>query len=130
MVTDFGRCTDKVFYKSTYTNGGPYDDVKKWKPSIHMPRWASRINLEIANVRVERLQDISEEDAECEGARQYDPTAYFTIGEMGGKEKISDWEYRAGFADLWNSVYGNWTENPWVWVIEFKKLDVTERKGE
>ncbi|MDW5499902.1 hypothetical protein R6Y99_08885 [Pseudomonas lundensis] len=75
-----------------------------WKPSIHMPRWASRITLEITGVRVERLQEISETDAIAEGG-----TEHFNI----------DW-----FGPLWASIYGvdSWNANPWVWVIEFKRV--------
>lgn len=75
----------------------------KQAPSIHMPRWASRINLEIKNVRVERLQDISEEDAKAEG---------FLESE--------DFTPKGAFKKTWNDIYGNWNENPWVWVIEFE----------
>lgn len=87
------------------------------KPSIHMPRWASRILLEITAVRVERLQDISEADAQAEGAP-------FELGELerlilGAKAK-----HRSGFVRLWQSINGeqSWHENPWVWVVEFKRV--------
>lgn len=94
------------------------------RPSIHMPRWASRINLEITNVRVERLQDISKDDAVKEGIQElpsrrgyYDPTA---------KEAICIGHYftdpRDAFLTLWDSVYPKLEQNPWVWVIEFKKI--------
>lgn len=81
-----------------------------WRPSIHMPRWASRILLEVVRVRVERLQAINEVDAIAEGA---DPV----IGDHQ--------PYRAGFMRLWESINGpgSWDANPWVWVIEFKKLE-------
>ncbi|WP_392739075.1 hypothetical protein AB3M75_16790 [Serratia ureilytica] len=81
-----------------------------WKPSIHMPRWASRITLEITAVRVERLNDISEEDARAEGA----PTELCIIGE----------KHYMGFRTLWKSIYGeeSWSANPWVWVIEFRRV--------
>ena len=91
---------------------GPYcsaPHVIKWKPSIHMPRWASRLTLEITNVRVERLQDISKSDAEAEGFKL--PPAEgqgFAIGA------------RTNFRHTWQSIYQNWDANPWVWVIEFK----------
>lgn len=83
-----------------------------WKPSIHMPRWASRITLEITGVRVERLQDISEADAIAEGG-----TKYFNI----------DW-----FGPLWASIYGvdSWNANPWVWVIEFRRVVDSAREVE
>ena len=92
----------------------PHTDNMKyegtWVPSIHMPRWASRILLEITNVRVERLNDISEEDAKAEGA----PTECCVIGD----------KHFLGFRSLWKSIYGyeNWQANPWVWVIEFKRV--------
>jgi len=93
----------------------------KWKPSIFMPRAASRITLEITNIRVERLQGISEDDAEKEGVenefRVYKPE-YSMLGHSGGST------YRAGFQTLWNKINGknSWSENPFVFVIEFKKL--------
>ncbi len=84
---------------------------EKWTPSIHMPRWASRILLEITDVRVERLHDMSEADAKAEGAT---PATY----KITPPEAV----YRVGFGDIWRSIYGqdNWLSNPWVWVIEFK----------
>jgi hypothetical protein len=89
------------------------DGESKWTPSIHMPRWASRITLEITSVRVERLQDISRADAAAEGVCLPD-----------GAIK-PDWLRRdrwpeENFAALWDSIYSNWHDNPWVWVIEFK----------
>jgi len=82
----------------------------KWTPSIYMSRWASRITLEITGVRVERLQEISEVDAKAEGA----PLAVNDVGEG----------YRAGFAFIWRAINGaeSWAANPWVWVIEFKRV--------
>ncbi|HCP3738880.1 TPA: hypothetical protein ODM79_002901 [Escherichia coli] len=86
---------------------------EKWTPSIHMPRWASRILLEITDVRVERLRDMSEADAKEEGAS---PAMY----KITPPEAV----YRVGFGDIWRSIYGqdNWLSNPWVWVIEFKRI--------
>ena len=71
-----------------------------------MPRWASRITLEITNVRVERLQDISEQDAIAEGITNISVLSKYI------------------FSTLWESIYGfdSWSSNPWVWVIEFKKV--------
>ncbi|BDS19616.1 hypothetical protein KAM546c_08770 [Enterobacter roggenkampii] len=82
----------------------------RWRPSIHMPRWASRLTLGITGVRVERLRDLSEDDAKSEGITP----------PSGGV--LPGWEYRINFRDLWMSIYGadNWEANPWVWVIEFK----------
>ena len=86
---------------------------EKWTPSIHMPRWASRILLEITDVRVERLRDMSEADAKAEGAS---PAMY----KITPPEAV----YRVGFGDIWRGIYGqeNWLSNPWVWVIEFKRI--------
>lgn len=80
-----------------------------WRPSIHMPRWASRILLEITNVRVERLNAINESDAEAEG-----------ITDTGFGDLLVD-----GYRYLWKSIYGDnsWQVNPWVWVIEFKRIE-------
>ncbi|MEC5321553.1 morphogenetic protein [Brenneria populi subsp. brevivirga] len=82
-----------------------------WRPSIHMPRWASRITLEITDVRVERLNDISDSDALAEGV---------STAQMHSGESISD-----VFGRLWKSIYGseNWDANPWVWVIEFRRME-------
>lgn len=81
-----------------------------WKPSIHMPRWASRITLEITGVRVERLQDISVEDCRAEGGMYDSPV-----------------DVRAWYRDLWESINGpgSWDANPWVWVVEFRRLDTS-----
>lgn len=81
-----------------------------WTPSIHMPRWASRIVLEITDLRVERLNCISEEDAKAEGA----PTECCVIGD----------KHFLGFRSLWKDTYGedSWQANPWVWVINFERI--------
>lgn len=88
-----------------------------WSPSIHMPRWASRIDLEITRVRVERLQDISESDARAEGV---DLNDWYTESPDPNKSP-----YRYAFAQLWDSINAKkhpWSSNPWVWVIEFRKI--------
>ncbi|HGM6992107.1 TPA: hypothetical protein ACKP7H_002359 [Serratia marcescens] len=96
-----------------------------WKPSIHMPRWASRITLEITAVRVERLNDISEEDAEAEGIDMealYDSQdCYDCIADhnMTGRPTVT-----GAFKYLWESIYGvdSWNANPWVWAISFRRV--------
>lgn len=92
-----------------------------WKPSIHMPRWASRILLEITDVRVERLQDITEEQAKAEGVRLY--TDHSELGDWWHVEGIETYsaDPRKSFELLWSSVGGDWQANPWVWVVEFKR---------
>lgn len=110
----------------------------RWRPSIHMPRWASRITLEITDVRVERLNSISEEDAQREGvhtevwdqtvvARNYaasDEFFQFWSDDMPNFVEMNEL-YRSSFRSLWESIYGaeNWQANPWVWVIEFKRVE-------
>ena len=105
-----------------YENVPPAEDVR-WTPSIHMPRWASRILLEITDVRVERLNDISEEDARAEGIID---GGCLNCGEpepCGCANPEPD--ATDAFAYLWQSIYGqeNWNANPWVWVIEFKRIE-------
>lgn len=98
------------------------EDFKSWgwkrRPSIFMPRWASRITLEIIDVRAERLRDITEVDAEAEGAER----GY--LKTMGGQYLIKEGAYRCGYTNLWNEINGHdsWALNPWVWVIEFKRV--------
>ena len=95
-------------------------------PSIHMPRWASRITLEITDVQVEREQDISEGDAEAEGATTM-------MVDSGGVRSdglgIDVPCYVDGFASLWDSINSarglGWDTNPWVWVISFKRVEPT-----
>ncbi|EFH5746281.1 hypothetical protein FCG09_15410 [Escherichia coli] len=94
-----------------------------WRPSIHMPRWASRILLEITNVRVERLNDISECDARDEGV----PPAGSLLPDHPGTFLTPKGDFamaKVAFQRLWESIYGeeSWNANPWVWVIEFKRI--------
>ncbi|PYY88071.1 hypothetical protein DNK59_10465 [Pseudomonas sp. TKO26] len=101
----------------------------KSRPSIHMPRWASRILLEITDVRVERLQDISEEQALAEGivGVPFRPDDGFPIctgymvGPDDGKSVLETTAAKA-FAKLWQSTGGDWDANPWVWVVEFRRV--------
>ena len=92
-----------------------------WRPSIHMPRWASRILLEITDVRVERLNDISQEDAQAEGMALTGWRPTYSDPDSGGEV----WTPYDNFARLWESIYGegSWKANPWVWVIEFKRVE-------
>ncbi|PHS64373.1 MAG: hypothetical protein COB09_08340 [Thalassobium sp.] len=90
------------------------NNERKWKPSIHMPRWASRLTLKVTGVRVERVQDISNADCIVEG---------FT----GGHGSIPGYMYSATpkehFCDTWQTIYGeSWERNDWVWVIDFEVI--------
>lgn len=93
----------------------------RWKPSIHMPRWASRITLEIVGVRVQRVQEISEVDAKAEGLEFMEPNRF---APPGGKEWMP---HDAAFQSLWDFVNspGAWERNDWVWAITFKVLEAT-----
>lgn len=94
-----------------------------WRPPIHMPRRASRITLEIVSVRVERVQEISEEDALAEGALEFDSPTTFVDHGMQSVYFPGMGYARAAFIDLWESIHGpdSWSSNPWVWVIEFRR---------
>lgn len=98
-------------------------DAAKWKPSIHMPRWASRITLEITGVRLERLQYISEADAIAEGIERFTdwlPSGHWKRYKDGGENAYVD-NPIASYASLWTEINGpgSWEANPWVWVVEF-----------
>ena len=131
MICPYGQVGDRLWVRETWRkteisecgcednctcNFGGYDYLAssgnkeaKWKPSIHMPRWASRILLEITNIRVERLNDISESDCLKEGV---------------GSPILRDCK-KPKFMQLWESINGacSWNANPWVWVIDFKVIE-------
>ena len=95
-----------------------------WKPSIYMPRNLSRITLEVTRVRVERLQEISNDDAKAEGVEFWRDD-----GTLTDLPPCSAHRYE--FEDLWTSIHGaySWNANPWVWVVSFQRLDAKEAKG-
>lgn len=101
-----------VYYRATES----YPDQLRWRPSIHMPRWASRLILELTDVRVERLQEISEEDAKAEGV---------TLVCMKGWEESR--KYRIRFHEVWDELNAKrgfgWARNPWVWILTFKRVE-------
>ena len=105
---------DLVGYRADHPEKPESKDgfVARAMPSIHMPRWASRIQLEITGVRVERLQGISEADARAEGIQF----------ECDGR--VPEYTERSEFRELWSSINGreSWDANPWVWVVEFQRV--------
>lgn len=123
---------------------GAFDHIK-WKPSIHLPRWASRILLEVVDIRVESLQKISEGDAKREGVLlrasaesgrglidigdKYSPVKYVparAAGESLDQVLERAWKFRPHFAGLWDAINSGrgfgWEKNPWVWVVEFRRV--------
>ncbi len=125
----FDGFEDDYYYKANF-NPGNFETrhaSQGWKPSIHMPKAAARVWLEITEVKVERLQDISEEDAIAEGCFKYGP-----FGEYAGSKHPSGgaMTYRAyskaarAFQCIWESINGeqSWKKKPWVWVIKFEVL--------
>ncbi len=145
-ISPYGQSGDHLWVRETWSPGYVFDgwppreipddapihywadgnppavwDVTKPKPSIFMPRWASRITLEVVSVRVERLQEITDMDAIAEGVHQ-----------VGGIDRtgLTTGETVLEFRTLWDSInaargYG-WDSNPWVWVVEFKKVEPTQ----
>lgn len=99
---------------------------QRWRPSIFMPRWASRITLEIESVRVERLQDISDEDAKAEGIGRHTKRGveWFDIYPKPDDYPGATNDPRLSYRTLWESINGtgSWDNNPWVWVITFKRV--------
>ncbi|WP_257394092.1 hypothetical protein [Enterobacter hormaechei] len=130
----FGAVGDRIWVRETFCAVPDYDEPAgcsallyaadgngpygKWTPSIHMPRCASRITLEITGVRVERLNTISQEDAQAEGM-ELTVWRQHTLTRIAEGEVLTPYD---NFAQLWESIYGegSWHTNPWVWVIEFK----------
>ncbi|MEJ6330882.1 ASCH domain-containing protein [Klebsiella pneumoniae] len=137
----FGKPGDRIWVRETWNKYGGLltyradhdwiDDMRKetvctakWVPSIHMPRWASRILLEITDVRVERLNAISEEDATAEGV----PPAGSLLPDYPGTFLTPKGDFataKVAFQRLWESIYGeeSWKANGWVWVISFKRVE-------
>lgn len=99
-----------------------------WKPSIHMPKEYARIWLEVTNIRVERVQDITEDDVWKEGLNKEEYYDWLEDASCIGVPAGTTYEKPKDlYSYLWNSIYKNWEENPFVWVIEFKVLTI---KGE
>ena len=104
------RASANLFYRA---DGDDIDYTGCWIPSIHMPRWASRITLEVTGVRAERVQNISDDDQLAEGVPPYELSR-------------PDYLRRAWFSGTWDSIYARrelgWDTNPWVWAITFKRI--------
>ncbi len=133
----FGKPGDRIWVRETWarynidqnshdiayraTTPADWPEEGRWRPSIHMPRWASRILLEITDVRVERLNAISQENAQAEGMELTGWRPTYSDPDSGG-EVMTPYD---NFAELWSSIYGDesWKANPWVWVIEFKRVE-------
>lgn len=116
----------------TDEDGDPLPQLR-WRPSIFMPRWASRLTLRVTNVRVERLHEITEQDAKAEGVAQGDiePDEHgpwrvgFVLGDEDGKCGLWPTARRA-FEVGWDSINGKrapWASNPWVWVVGFERME-------
>jgi hypothetical protein len=130
--------TDKPFdvaFAADTKPGSHGDEIRKdygvkWTPSIHMPRWASRITLEITEVRIQRVQEISEEDALAEGVEKvgqaFGISSYPMYGSLYDKHEQVTRDPKYSFQCLWDSInekrgFG-WDINPWVWVIAFRRV--------
>ena len=111
--------TPELSYEDT--DGEP---TVKWKPSIHMPRWASRITLEITDIRIERVQEITKEDAKAEGIIDGGCLNCGRNEPCGCLNPLPD--ARDAFANVWEKIYAKkglgWYANPWVWVIGFRRV--------
>ncbi|PQK86787.1 hypothetical protein [Pantoea ananatis] len=128
--------THDIAYRATTPEDWPKEG--RWRPSIHMPRWASRLTLEITGVRVERLNSVNEHDAIAEGLAEISKdgqTYKYGVPDRDGYPGTDDfgwpwheWERYpiSAYSKLWKSIYGeeSWQANPWVWVIEFKRVEV------
>ena len=151
---DSGRPTGEIIYRATWEGEEPVlmdDDggcaenkdgslKSGWRSSMMMPRWASRLTLEIVSVRVERVQDISADDAMAEGIGQ---TAFWTPKELNDRPFEEKWwddfEFwsrypRIAYQRAWDSMYAKsphaWAANPWVWVVEFKRIEAKDGGAE
>lgn len=147
------QCLDEISYRADMQGDRACDDCA-WRPSIFMPRWASRITLEITGVRVERLNEITEEDAKKEGIEPLFTeekikerpdlaecrgqwSNYLWHGHFGkygmGNAKSDRWSHQfssytspvGSYSSLWESINGtgSWDANPWVWVVEFRRVE-------
>lgn len=137
VITVQGEMKDIVDFEGPLPESKPHDyflahkeswkgGLIKWRSPIHMPRWASRISLEITNVRVERIQEISQEDALAEGVVKVRDACYVIRGFDYDLVGLCHTSPITPFAKLWDSINEDrgfgWEVNPWVWVISFKRV--------
>lgn len=133
----------RAIYRASYNEC--IGDPGPWKPSIHMPRWASRITLEVTGLRVERLQNVSHDDVLAEGTQvpvtedgslvcrvsgKFTPSSYWPCDTWDELKRRDDFEqqwFRCHFASLWDELNASrgfsWDSNPWVWVVSFRRVD-------
>jgi hypothetical protein len=140
IISPYGQPGDQLWVRETWAmingqyvyaasaprdivDGKPAPVIGGWKPSIHMPRVASRITLEVTGMRIERLNNVSEDDALAEGIVRFSVAGQSAYGLADSGNPILP---RAALAyrDLWEKIngLGSWAANPWVWVIEFKRI--------
>lgn len=112
-----GAASKRVWHRADAPDA--IDGRGRWRQSIHMPRWASRLTLGVTSVRVERLHDITEDDARAEGVEP-------SYGKGWDGQRAQILSARDGFAHLWTSINGSesWVANPFVWVVCFKRVEV------
>lgn len=144
-----GINSDEIVYKSDRlfdTKAKEHLVANKWKPSIHMPKSAARIWLMIEDIRVERVQDISEEDAIAEGVERSGKKGYCRMFQKYESEMYKSYlpekspnvlytlalTAKCSFESLWWAINGkeSWNSNPWVWVIKFRVLSKTGRPSD
>jgi hypothetical protein len=134
----YGKIGDRLWVRESFCKNGELtiyktdlgaEMLERWKPSIHLKRKDARLFLEITNIRVERLQDISEEDCQAEGVKwQWNGECEECYQwSVSGDKKSDEWFDQAEdcYKNLWDSIHkkeNKWEDNPWVWVIEFKRV--------
>lgn len=137
----FGKPGDRIWVRETWarynidqnshemayraTTPEDWPEGGRWRPSIHMPRWASRILLEITNIGAQRLNSISQADAARQGLIRLPATGRYCLNQGDQYFGGASHDAREVFSWLWESIYGedSWKANPWVWVIEFKRIE-------
>lgn len=138
---DGGRNPDAVCYRADERRAGEDPEwpeginlaVRRWRSPLYMPRWASRLSLEVVSVRCERLHDITDDDARAEGVTEvtfipddgFPPSLGYMAGPDDGRAALFT-SPRDAFEEGWNLINGKrapWSVNPWVWVVEFRRVE-------